>query len=91
MGTEYNIDVNGGGSISGPIAMGDHASATVNNVGRPPAAEAERLLARLEQLIERHAASLDAPHRDLKDVADVRHELRERRITPCLQWCCGVR
>ncbi|NRQ30969.1 hypothetical protein HII36_03860 [Nonomuraea sp. NN258] len=73
MGTEYGMHISGG-NVSGPIAMGPHARATVNNFADPAAA---RLLDRLEQLIGEHQSEVAEPERALRDVADVRQELAE--------------
>jgi hypothetical protein len=91
MGTEYGgIHVNGG-HVSGPIAFGAHASATVNNIGSPAVPEgAAALLDRLERLIGEHAGSIQEPGKASRDLADVRGELREAepdsgRITDALK------
>ncbi|MDH2429666.1 hypothetical protein [Sphaerisporangium sp. TRM90804] len=78
MATEYGGVHISGGHVSGPIAFGAHASATVNNIGVPALSrDAADLLDRLEQAIAAHAASIDEPGKASRDLADVRSELRE--------------
>ncbi|GAA3533179.1 hypothetical protein GCM10022419_010430 [Nonomuraea rosea] len=76
MGTEYGVHISGG-DVSGPIAMGAHARATVHNVTMAAGGELGQLLDRLERLLGEHEAKLAEPHRAARDVADVRQELAE--------------
>ncbi|MFG1710289.1 hypothetical protein ACFLIM_44685 [Nonomuraea sp. M3C6] len=77
MGTEeYGVHISGG-NVSGPIAMGAHARATVNNVGAPAAGELGALLDRLERLLGEHETALTEPAQARRDVVDVRRELEE--------------
>ncbi|MFC4113165.1 hypothetical protein [Nonomuraea zeae] len=77
MGTEYGVHISGG-DVSGPIAMGEHARATVYNVGGAgDTGELGRLLDRLERLLGEHEAELAEPQRAHRDAADVRQELAE--------------
>ncbi|MGW0807351.1 hypothetical protein [Nonomuraea sp. NPDC002799] len=75
MGTEYGMHVSGG-HVSGPIAMGPDARATVNNLA-PADDPAGRLLERLERLLQEHEADLAEPARARRDAADIRRELAE--------------
>jgi hypothetical protein len=76
MGTEYGVHITGG-NVSGPIAMGAHARATVNNAGPAASGELKQLLERLERLLGEHEAELAEPARARRDAADVRQELEE--------------
>ncbi|SEF77026.1 hypothetical protein SAMN05444920_101600 [Nonomuraea solani] len=71
---EYRVDVSGG-EVSGAIAMGPGARATVNNVGAR--GEAGPLLDRLERLLGEHAADLPEAAQAGRDVEDVRRELEQ--------------
>ncbi|MFB4277624.1 hypothetical protein ACBJ59_20200 [Nonomuraea sp. MTCD27] len=78
-GNEYGVHVSGG-NVSGPIAMGPHARATVHNTVHhtgPAGGEAGRLLDVLERLLAEHEAALTEPARARRDVGDVRRELEE--------------
>lgn len=67
-----------GGQVSGPIAVGHQASATVNNHGVPAAdGEIALLLDRLERLLAEHSDGLAEPERALRDAEDVRQELAQ--------------
>ncbi|GII89191.1 hypothetical protein Ssi03_71810 [Sphaerisporangium siamense] len=76
MGDEYRVEVSG--RADGPIALGPHARATVNNVGAPVTpADAAELLDLLERLIDAHAGEIRDPDKASRDLADVRGELEE--------------
>ncbi|MEV4178605.1 hypothetical protein [Nonomuraea sp. NPDC049709] len=79
-GNDYGVHISGG-NVSGPIAMGPHARATVHNTvhntGPAAGVEAGRLLDVLERLLTEHEAALTEPARARRDVGDVRRELEE--------------
>lgn len=77
MEAEYRVDISGG-TVSGPIAMGANARATVNNLGSP--ADQDRLtdlLDRLERLLGEHEADVAEPAQARRDAADIRQELEQ--------------
>ncbi|MEV5324716.1 hypothetical protein WBK31_25005 [Nonomuraea sp. N2-4H] len=77
-GDEYRVHISGG-EVSGPIAMGPHARATVHR--HPPAQagadELVRLVERLERLLAEHEGEVREPAQARRDAADVRRELEE--------------
>ncbi|MCG5217226.1 hypothetical protein [Streptosporangium sp. KLBMP 9127] len=76
MSTEYGGVHITGGEMSGAVAFGPHARATVNNFGDPALPpELAALLDRLDELIADHAGSLDQPRNAARDAADIRGEL----------------
>ncbi|MEU8321882.1 hypothetical protein AB0C33_26320 [Nonomuraea sp. NPDC048881] len=72
----YGVHISGG-EVSGPIAVGPHSRATVNNLGGSAPGEAARLLDRLERLLAEHEAEVTEPARARRDVADVRQEIEQ--------------
>ncbi|GAA4069604.1 hypothetical protein GCM10022248_42430 [Nonomuraea soli] len=66
-----------GGVVSGPVAVGPHAVASVTTIGSAQGTELAALLDRLEQLLTEHAEQVDEPERARRDAQDVRQELAE--------------
>ena len=64
-----------GGSVSGPIAIGTNATASVNHVNTPTHVAAIHLLDRLEELIAAHSAKIKDPADAARDTAEIRQEL----------------
>ncbi|MBO3747645.1 hypothetical protein J5X84_16325 [Streptosporangiaceae bacterium NEAU-GS5] len=75
MGSEYGVHISGG-DVNGPIAMGPHASATVNNAGASSAGRStvDDLLDRLDALIREHEVAIADAASASRDAADVRGE-----------------
>lgn len=75
MSTEYGGVHVEGGTLSGAVAFGTHARATVNNTGSGLPPQTTVLLDQLDQLIAEHAEAIDQPANVARDAADVRAEL----------------
>ncbi|TDD74566.1 hypothetical protein E1293_29375 [Actinomadura darangshiensis] len=75
---DRGITIGGGASVSGQVATGDHVTQN-QQVNAGPAAEA---LARVERLLERHAADLAEPGRARRDLADLREEAESADADP---------
>ncbi|HUR09104.1 MAG TPA: hypothetical protein VM347_41650 [Nonomuraea sp.] len=73
MGTEYGVHITGG-QVNGPIAMGPHARATVNNLGSPVT---EQLLDQLDRLLGEYETTVDEPGKARRDATDIRREAAE--------------
>ncbi|NUO96960.1 MAG: hypothetical protein HOW71_14970 [Nonomuraea sp.] len=76
MDGRYGVHISGG-EVNGPIAIGPHSRATVNNLGQAGPGEAARLLDRLAQLLAEHEGRVAEPERARRDLADVRQEAEQ--------------
>ncbi|KAB2370845.1 DUF5955 family protein [Actinomadura montaniterrae] len=73
---DRGISIGGHANVSGQVASGDHVTQNQRIAGAsgPDAADA---LARVERLLEQHAAELPEAARARRDLADVREEAQE--------------
>lgn len=78
---DRGISIGGNANVSGQIATG--ANVTQNQqVNAGPSGEVAEALARVERLLEQHAAEVGEPDRARRDLADVREEAESGDADP---------
>ncbi|MFS2294791.1 MAG: DUF5955 family protein [Actinomadura sp.] len=78
---DRGISIGGNANVSGQIATGDNVTQN-QQINAGPAGEAAETLARVERLLDAHAADLDEPDRARRDLADIREEVESGDADP---------
>ncbi|WP_433142304.1 DUF5955 family protein [Actinomadura nitritigenes] len=74
---DRGISIGGHANVSGQIATGDNVTQNQQVVGGGAGADVAEALARVERLLDRHAAELPEAARARRDLADVREEAED--------------